>query len=82
MKSRNMLSLDYSNPVEMNSYFVKKYNNYIMWGTDYPWLISDDLNNKYEDMVTYNDKMTLRKTIEKSNCFYENKVVNRFLFSE
>lgn len=35
-----------------------------MWGTDYPWLFSDNLNNKCEEIVTYSDEMIVKKKMK------------------
>ena len=81
--NESIISLDYSRPDKVNEYFLGKYVNTILWGTDAPWLFSADLyNNENIEHISYIEEMALYKELRKRGYCYKESVANRFLFGE
>ena len=77
---KGLLPLNFEDAKMVNRYFLDKYPNYVLWGSDSPWLFSDNLLSKSEDIVEYDDELMLRKQLEEDGYNYKIEAVNGFLF--
>lgn len=81
MKDRiGLLDLDYNDVKSVNSYFIDRYANNILWGTDSPWIFSDNLMDKSEKYIDYSEEIKLKNELETYGFKYKLDTVNKFLF--
>lgn len=78
---KNVIELDYSNVIEVLRFFLEKYHDNFLWGTDAPWLFASQLDEGIDgDVITYEDEVAVLKELKSTGISFSQQAINRFLF--